>query len=85
MRTKHYRLRAGRRKAKRQAEAMEKEGAHPVAPRGGVRIERAELAVAKPTGHGRVILSCCCFLLVGFGPPPIGLGEIVRITVPPVE
>jgi hypothetical protein len=22
---------------------------------------------------------------VGFGPPPIGLGEIVRITVPPVE
>jgi hypothetical protein len=22
---------------------------------------------------------------VGFGPPPIGLGEVVRITVPPVE
>lgn len=22
---------------------------------------------------------------VGFGPPPIGLGEVVRITVPPVD
>jgi hypothetical protein len=22
---------------------------------------------------------------VGFGPPPIGLGEVARITVPPVE
>jgi len=22
---------------------------------------------------------------VGFGPPPVGLGEVVRITVPPAE
>src|SRR6267154_4742060 len=40
---------------------------HPFAPRGGVRIGHAEIAVSKPTCHCRVILSWCCFLLVGPG------------------
>ena len=46
---------------------MQKEGAHPFAPRGDVKIGLAELEVSKPTYHRRVILGWCCFSVVGRG------------------